>query len=703
MPWGANWGAAVWAAAWLALPGLAADVATPNGAFTFVTLDRHLTSWFSNAAPAEPWSRIPIGSNSSNLPFDIKGRIELTGMEAARLGAFAPTEARGISVAAKARRLLILHATENTAREGAPLASVVVHYANSETRTFRLAYGVHARNWTKEPSELTEALDDPDSAVIWTSTMPDNPSGPRRAGASDRRGRPLRLFCTAWVNPLPDVAIQSLDFLSLFSTASPFIVAVTLDHQPVDPATRVPSAMRRLVRKANEFKDGVYRGELVVKVRDAKGDAPVSNAIVNLTVVDDEVPFFFGEARADGDGRVVLAYPPQHLVSWVLQVRAPGFAPLFQRGSALDLDTGPAERIVRLDSGISVGGVIRNKQGAGIAGAKVALYEVFACGAKEYLRADHSVAVTDAQGRWRGRVRSSQVAGLHLEVTHPEFKPALTVVDATNAMVTAAGLLGGNAELVVEPALRMEWLVLDREGRPVPRADVYVQNPSDRAPLPPKLGQTDAQGRVVFATPEPMNVTVFVLASGFAPRSDSFQVEDGARREIRLSPRRPLRGRVVDRMAKPIAGVQVSVEDWQGTELLSYAGQTDSEGRFEWADAPEDNVSIEFSKAGFTSTSYSTSAQAGERRFTLQRMLGVSGLVLDAETRQPIENFIVTRGRAYNPAEPMRWDRYESQRGRNGQYTIRSYDYGPSSRFCVKVEAPGYLPAVSPIYTGADF
>jgi len=62
----------------------------------------------------------------------------------------------------------------------------------------------------------------------------------------------------------------------------------------------------------------------------------VTNASANLTLTDPDTSFFFGEARADAQGRVTLSYPVQDTVRLGVQVRAPGHVPEARVKSALE-------------------------------------------------------------------------------------------------------------------------------------------------------------------------------------------------------------------------------------------------------------------------------------------------------------------------------------------------------------------------------
>jgi len=87
----------------------------------------------------------------------------------------------------------------------------------------------------------------------------------------------------------------------------------------------------------------------------------------------------------------------------------------------------------------------------------------------------------------------------------------------------------------------------------------------------------------------------------------------------------------------------------------------------------------------------------------LNRAPGVSGKVVDAETKKPIPSFTIIKGRKYSPNdEQIHWERYDTVRGHNGEYTarIQEYYFQPEAR--IMVEAPGYIPQISPAWQNPD-
>jgi hypothetical protein len=67
-------------------------------------------------------------------------------------------------------------------------------------------------------------------------------------------------------------------------------------------------------------------------------------------------------------------------------------------------------------------------------------------------------------------------------------------------------------------------------------------------------------------------------------------------REIRLKQAQALRGQVLDQHGWPLAGTAVTLDSWQGSKALHWSVTTDSSGRFEWKDAPEENAFFQLTR-----------------------------------------------------------------------------------------------------------
>ena len=651
---------------------------------------------YSNSPSFQSWSALPRGAPTfDGIPFKVDGKLEVTGMEDARNGDLYPGRISHIPLGRKAGRLHLLHGADHEEKDGVPLATLVWHYANGEVRSFRVTYGVHVRSWARERREPRSNLADPESSLAWTMASPE----------PDRPWATLRLYHTVFENPLPDQEITHLEWISLYSRAAPFIAGLTLDPQVVDPAERTPGSSRRVVKKSLELEDSVYRAEFVIHVTEERANRPLTNASGILTITDEEAPFYFGEARADETGTLRLPYPPQQTVSFGVLVRAPSHLPFLFSGSKTNGGDFPRETEARLASGLRVGGTVNDSAGRPISGAEVILHKVRQTGPREYERMDYDTARTGEDGKWFSEALPADSSGFSFEVAHPAYRSMTyseSSPDITNGLAVSRDELRlGKAVMVLPPALRVAGVVLDDSGQAVTNAEVRLVESARSDTTRPVT--CDREGRFSFVAPQPGEVSLMILARGCATKLQSLQIEpDLPPVTLTLNKVRPFTGRVVDQNQQPVPGARLKLDSWNGTHLLQWQALTDERGRFVWDSPPEGNVMLYVSATNHSSMRTSLSNPSGEHPFNLRKMSRVVGHVVDAETRKPLEEFTVVKGRTYNPDEPMRWERYDAARGRKGEYAVRLDDYS-SGRSQVLVEAPGYLPAASPVFHKAGF
>jgi hypothetical protein len=656
-------------------------------------LTRFYSQTFSNLPAGKPWSQVPRGPQTlDGVPFLIGGKLEVTGIDAARHGDVLPSRVAGIPVRQRAARLQVLHGAAHGRRDGTPMAKLVLHYANGQSRALRLAYGLHARNWIREPGERAGRPDDPNSRLAWTAN----------GTAGDAFEGTLRFYRTPLDNPLPDVEITSLDVVSLFSHATPILFGITLEKAgpPLLPVSAATSG--KCYERAYEFSDSVYTRDLVVQATGADGRTELTNATANLTITDNEASFFLGEVRADARGRATLSYPVPETVLLGVQVRAPGFVPETIVKAALDRGGIPEEFQVQLQRGVRIGGTVLNDLGEPLEGADVFICRAARTGPAEYTQTAFDAAVTDHAGRWSSTSVPRDFSGFRFELAHPDFKPTTYLQHPEGAsnelQVTAADLLAGKAILRMAPHIYVAGSVLDALGRPVAEAQVFLRMGSPTARYSERFRQqarTDREGAFDITVPERGEGTIGVIAPGLAPEYRPVRVGPGLKPlRFALGKGTPLRVRVLDQDGQPVPAAQVSLASWNNLRIILWSTRTDDDGRFTWTNAPPGVLSFSIYKNDYLSAAPALGSPSDrELAVTLRRNFRVSGAVLDAETGELLDRATATPGRRATSDDAVRWQRGFQVRSRKGQLSL-PFSNEPATEALVLVEAPGYLPAI---------
>jgi hypothetical protein len=187
-----------------------------------------LTSFY-NARLTDTWhgdqnasgndlASLPTGvQNLSGIDYDIRGVVQL-GSKAPTANRF-PTDALGIKVRQKCSKLHFLHSAAfgHPPDDGKRIGVYVVHFAANQMRLeVPVVYGKDVRDWHYWPGEK------------------ESPSSMKLAWKGENKtskdaGSYVRLFETTWTNLVPEVEIESIDFVSSLSQPAPFLIAITLE------------------------------------------------------------------------------------------------------------------------------------------------------------------------------------------------------------------------------------------------------------------------------------------------------------------------------------------------------------------------------------------------------------------------------------------------------------------------------------------
>lgn len=479
------------------------------------------------------------------------------------------------------------------------------------------------------------------------------------------------------------------------------------------------------------------KGEMRVRVVDPSGK-PLPGAKVK--VVLDEGPYTRqqqSERTCDGDGTTVVALPEQGRETLLIWVEAENRVPLRARwrNYADHKDPVPSEFEFTMENGVPIGGVVHDEQGKPIEGARVVV-----CGpadgmgvlaefarrtgaSSSYGYSGKSRVVmgmrteqTDAQGKWRCSVLREDLKRLVISVQHEDHLEDVVHRGDDRFAKLLGPLEQRNAVLVMKKGIVVEGTVTDPQGSPVADARVMAEDPghadwtysgsyaatyvypSTRTSASDGV-QTERQGHYRLPGRRGGRLILRVGAPGLAVDIRRVDVKAGMGPvDFQLEKGRTVRIRVVDRDGKPVAGASVWPSLQQDRRLLSGLGvprQTDGQGRWSWDGAPADEITCSFSKRGYMQVVDRT-LKTGDQQdvITMPPPLVISGRVVDARTKAPIEEFGVMRGIDLGREYGRHWEGSAKAIGRaHGTYR-EEFSY-PGDVRVIRIEAAGYRPAIS--------
>jgi hypothetical protein len=166
--------------------------------------------------PSENLAGLRAGRTTiGGVDFDARGVIQLGSRQYALL--HRPAAVSNLVVGFHCRSLVFLHGTVRQDAAGTNICQFTIHFEDGSSNVVPVAYARDAQDWlvgsSKPPLENAHAV-------------------PRKVRAkAPGSGTNLYLHVTRWTNPVPDVAVRRIDFVSLMTWSSPFLVAVTAETE----------------------------------------------------------------------------------------------------------------------------------------------------------------------------------------------------------------------------------------------------------------------------------------------------------------------------------------------------------------------------------------------------------------------------------------------------------------------------------------
>lgn len=429
---------------------------------------------------------------------------------------------------------------------------------------------------------------------------------------------------------------------------------------------------------------------LEVKVVDADGK-PMADVAVDIDVAGMAFPM-----PTDEEGIVSFNVPDKGRTK--VTIKHDGYL-------AQGVSWNPGEEVpdtfdFPMKKGVPIGGVVHDEQGQPIEGVKIEGVMIIdgtsdlPGGGKVVPYLGGELATTDNDGKWKLNSAPEEKTELQLRFTHPQY-----VSDQ------GYGYRGGTWDelrslekiVVMEKGISVAGTVTDPDGKPVLSAKVGLGTDYIQSNM---MATTDAQGKYILSNMNPGPNTLTVFSNNFAPQMRSVSVSKEMKPEdFQLKPGKPVTFVVTDPDGKPVSGVGIAADTWQGCRaLMSLAtrGSTDAEGKWTWQHAPDELVQSDLFRTGWMSVrGKEFGPQAEPHKITMNKALKVTGKVIDAITGVPVPKFSALQGQKWNSSdERVYWERYNMTEGSDGNFTME-FDEPREGGHLVRVEAVGYRPGIS--------
>ncbi|HSH93643.1 MAG TPA: M56 family metallopeptidase [Roseimicrobium sp.] len=657
-------------ATWSAVPG--------NGWSPFILgLSNYYSDVFDAPTYKSAGQSVPKGRQEvDGIPFVVGGHVQFYGTSAASFSERGQRYRDGlydIPVNRKFAQLHLLHHAMWQGADGSQLATVVFHYADGSNVRFPIIYGRQVRDWFFMKYEAEEILLDPDTHIYWR--------GDHREASQYQAT--VRAFKSTLTNPKPWAVVSRIDFVSAKNMASYGLFAATLTEKAVPAPKQIAPELAARNRGFSE--------SITLVFKDPAGNA-ITNATFTTYCEDNVGGYLMGGVATDKDGQIVIRYPKDTLKELSFTARAPGFIPQNAdfTGPAL-----PKSTNIILQAGVEIGGKVLGKDGKALPGAVVNTSHVSTPQKKDdYLNLR---TVTDANGLWRIDGFPKGASGVTLYVTHTNYpdtsfaSPGMLRAP-NNDGFTVDDLYASTAVFSMRPGLILSGRVTGPDGAAVSNARVlasYYYTTDDSKRTLTAADGSFALNRLGGVGPRDM---LLVNAPGFAPfkMSASRASETGKPVNIILTRAKPLKLVVQDSAGKPVQGASVNLNSWEGSSILQWQSTTDAKGETVWTNPPQGFVEFNVTHPAFVpENNIGIQGDQGEFTFTLQKASVISGRVIDAKTKQPVESFQIYAGTQYNPLQ-IQWSDQPLYEGKGGRFEFSSGLLRSGQR--LRVVAGTYLP-----------
>lgn len=432
------------------------------------------------------------------------------------------------------------------------------------------------------------------------------------------------------------------------------------------------------------------RETVAVRFVDTEGE-PVPFAVARVRGSETEYP----TGRADRHGTMEVRLPKDQPNRFTVRNRgAKWLSEGYEWNFNTDQDKLPSEIEIAMKSQGVIGGRVVDTNGQPIEGATVFVTAYQEEGNRHSIGGWGQKFQTDADGRWVFETAPLDGVYFELGVTHPHFAQSTNrgYYDIKRYPKTEE-LRDQTAVLKLESGVPVRGMVRDQNGEPLANAEVALGLDRVASNTRPSI-RTEEDGTFRLAAKPGEATAITVQAKNHAPGYVKFTPAEGADAlEIQLTSPQVLKGRVVDDEGKPLSGIHVAMDTWEGLRTLRHRIKTKKDGSFEWKEAPAQVIKADVFGGG-RADSRGVAIQAGkENEIVLGQPTRVKFTVLDEATGNPLPSFVVYRGTVFQADRPPSWSYSHPQYGRDGVFE-QKMNY-PQQGYYFRIMATGYDPQVS--------
>jgi uncharacterized GH25 family protein len=447
-----------------------------------------------------------------------------------------------------------------------------------------------------------------------------------------------------------------------------------------------------------------FDGQIKFTAVDAETGKPVPNLRLRISGNESGGSFRAPDAMTDQKGEATVRHPGDTTVSLTISTIGDGVPQTAIRLPASNGEPIPVEYTFKTAKALTIGGVVQDENGRPISGATLRFMQYGPSDTTRNERVTLGLTTnrTDAAGHWEFRSLPRGVTDFAIAVAHPDYAEARVLNDAMSRnyvgeKVPFANLAQTNAVIRLRRGVTLAGRVVNKNDEPISGAKVLLGD--SRFSSDASQARSDDEGAFKLTGLREGQTTITIQANNHAPETRHITITGtNAPLDFKLQDGYVFKARVIDEFDTPVRGARLTVDQWQGKQTLDLSGTTDARGRMTIGSAPRDGMTGSIYKSGYMQTYNLTfTADGEEKTFVLRKSATITGNVVDADTKEPIENFEVTRGQSYGNGE-ISWQNYNVVKGQFGAFKLSLTEQNITA---LRAEADDYLPAVISISNNA--
>lgn len=446
--------------------------------------------------------------------------------------------------------------------------------------------------------------------------------------------------------------------------------------------------------------------------------------------IEFQFEYFSGEKEVRNkvtgtDGVASVEFAPGDVNMFSYRLSKPEYLTMRGRWRKQEVQLLPRELTMKMSRGTAIGGRVVDLNGNPVNGAEILFnsdVNLILSGnphpidAKLWtISAAERIAVTDSNGQWRAQCIWPTFSSANLRLRHPDFADAVFSTRITRAMeaegkghpIEFENLAGRSARWELTPGIEVDGRIVDEMGDPVSSVVVRYSDTPEANPFWELNSVKTGLNGGFQVSHLPQKIIYFsVQHPGYAPAVGQLDLQsESPEIAITLERGEQLEAQVVDEKGLPVPGARVSLYEWGIWQGVEWETMTDVRGRFTWPHAPTERYRLAIEKAGYLFHRKILQG-GGEQVIELKPELTITGQVVDAETKKPLDTFQIIWA---DREEFLQQRRKFAVEGSDGYYTLDlgklhedTWFRGYAHRLIFRVEAGGYAPFTSRIFASRE-